>query len=242
MHRAIEAWLLKSGYALELRVAGICRRHSLATYPSYPYQDLTEPDTTREADVVVTFDRWLSNSQDIFTVLAVIECKFPKGKPWVAILRPDTEVNGFTFAASQSASEDSLERLNYAWARFPPFANASYADSLVSAHVSEQGREHNDAGSALRQAMSAASGVQQQYMPPRRPDFTITLPVLVTAGDLVGATLNSTGDIEVEDVPHVFVGTPRHGGSVGNVHVMTVDYFAESFAPGLDQARQSQIF
>jgi hypothetical protein len=117
----------------------------------------------------------------------------------VAILRPDETVSGLTLAASHSASEDSLDRLTYAWAGFPPFAKAPYADSLVSAHLPEGRSDHNDAGSALRQAMSAASGVQQQYVPPPTGgSLTILLPVLVSAGELVGATLNSTGDIEVK--------------------------------------------
>jgi hypothetical protein len=69
------------------------------------------------------------------------------------------------------------------------------------------------------------------------------LPVLVTAGELVGAALNSTGDIEVQDISNVFVGTPRPGGrSVGNVRVMTVDYFVEVFALGLDSARRAFVF
>jgi hypothetical protein len=244
MHSSIEDWLMKSGYALELRVAAACRRVSLPTYASYPYQDPTQPGTTREADVVVMFDRRLSSfSEDSVGVLAVIECKFPKGKPWVAILRPDETVDGFTFTASQSASEDSLEDLRIAWGGLAPFGKAPSADSLVSALVAEGKSDYNAAGPALRQAMSAASGVQQQYTPPRDRHLTITLPVLVTAGELVGASLNSTGEIKVEDLSNVFVRTPRPagGGSVGNVHVMTVDYFTEHFAPDLDSARQSRI-
>jgi hypothetical protein len=57
---------------------------------------------------------------------------------------------------------------------FAPFAKASYADSLVSTHVSEGKSDYNDGGAALRQAMSAASGVQQHYMPQADQHFTIT--------------------------------------------------------------------
>jgi hypothetical protein len=127
-------------------------------------------------------------------------------------------------------------------ADLPPFAIAPYADSLVSALGNS---DHNPAGSALRQAMSAASAIEQLWMPPPAGggSLTVLLPVLVTAGELVAATLNPTGDIEVEDVSHVFVGTPRPGRHIMDyVHVMTFDYFAESFAPGLDSARQAQIF
>jgi hypothetical protein len=68
--------------------------------------------------------------------------------------------------------------------------------------------------------------------------LVLTLPVLVTAGELYGAALNSAGEIQVEDLAHVFVKTPRPNPptgarNVGYVHVMTFEYFTESFVPGL---------
>jgi hypothetical protein len=252
---AIGAWLMRSGYALEMRVAAACRSNGLPSIQSFPYQDPMVPATTREADVVTEFQSGINNPQGSCSVLTVIECKFPKGKPWVAILLSDLKVDGLNFTASQLDSEPLLRRLRNVWAGFSPFGKASYADSLVSAHVSNeerertqgpkrnQGSEHNDAGSALRQAMSAASGIQQKYVLPTERHVMITLPVLVTGGELVSATLNSTGDIEVDDVSNVFVATPRPGGSsLGTVRVMTVDYFTESFAPGLAAARRTNIW
>jgi hypothetical protein len=71
----------------------------------------------------------------------------------------------------------------------------------------------------------------------------ITLPVLVTAGALYGATLDLAGEVQVEDLTDVFVKTPRPGGrSVGYVHVMTFAFFAESFAPELGKIQRTQVF
>jgi hypothetical protein len=59
----------------------------------------------------------------------------------------------------------------------------------------------------------------------------MTLPVLVTGGELFGASLDPNGGVHVDDLSHVFVKTPHPGGcSAGDVHVMTS---AVSLAKGL---------
>jgi hypothetical protein len=73
-------------------------------------------------------------------------------------------------------------------------------------HVSDgrdQKNDYNTAGSALGQAMSAASGIHEQYDPPSERHITMTLPVLVTGGELYGASLDPMGDVQVEDLSHV---------------------------------------
>ena len=61
----------------------------------------------------------------------------------------------------------------------------------------------------------------------------MTLPVLVTGGELFGASLDPSGDMHVDDLSHVFVKTPHPSGSGSDVdvlsfvHVMTFDYFAD---------------
>ncbi len=91
--------------------------------------------------------------------------------------------------------------------------------------------------------MSTASGIHEQDDPPSEQHITMTLPVLVTGGELYGASLDPTGDVQVEDLSHVFVKTPLPGGqSVGDVHVMTFDYFSESFIPDLRSVLTERIF
>jgi hypothetical protein len=77
--------------------------------------------------------------------------------------------------------------------------------------------------------MSAASGIQDQYVPQlERPHISLTLPVLVTGGELYGASLDPSGDMHVDDLSHAFVKTPHPSGGSGSdvdvlsfVHVMT---------------------
>jgi hypothetical protein len=212
--------------------------------------DPNQGDTIREADVVVRFGNQLSISADCWSLAAVIECKSPTEKPWAALMVADA-VTGLqsTLERFISASDDSWGRLIYAWRGFVPFGEASSADALVSVHE-DQRSDHNSAGSALRQAMSAASGIHERFDPDTQErdfvtggDLVMTLPVLVTAGELYGATLDPTGEVKVEDLAHVFVKTPRPGGSsVGYVHVMTFEFFAESFAPHLGEIRRTQVF
>jgi hypothetical protein len=247
--RKAREWLTKSGYWLEMRVAVACRKHWLPTTQSVPYVDPTQENTIREADVVVSFGNQLSNSADNWTLTAVIECKSPTAKPWAALIVPE-KVNGFetSLLRSISAFHDSSARLLTAWRGFAPCGVAWSADALVSVHEDPK-KDHNTAASALRQAMSAASGIDEQLNPATQErdymtggDLVITLPVLVTAGELYRATLDSTGQVQVEDLPHVFVKTPRPGGrSVGYVHVMTFEYFTESFAPDLAEIREAQV-
>jgi hypothetical protein len=208
-------------------------------------------ETTREADVVVRFGNRLIESGDWLTVTAVIECKSSKGKPWAALLVPHT-VSGslaaalVAYASADEASVDeaSLVRLIDTWKGFSPFTYAPSAGALVTVHASDgqdQKDDHNTAASALRQAMSAASGIQDQYVPQlERPHISLTLPVLVTGGELYGASLDPSGDMHVDDLSHAFVKTPHPSGGSGSdvdvlsfVHVMTFDYFADAFVPGL---------
>jgi hypothetical protein len=164
----------------------------------------THGETTREADVVVRFGNRLIESGDWLTVTAVIECKSSKGKPWAALLVPHT-VSGslaaalVAYASADEASVDeaSLVRLIDTWKGFSPFTYAPSAGALVTLHASDgqdQKDDHNTAASALRQAMSAASGIQDQYVPQlERPHTSLTLPVLVTGGELYGASLDPSG-------------------------------------------------
>jgi hypothetical protein len=240
---------MKSGYGLEMRAAAVCREHLFhATTQSVPYRDPTEGDTTREADVVVQGGTLYGSDGVFWTLTVVIECKSPKGKPWVALLIPHTVSGSLSGALVEPVSpdRDALERLMDALKDFSPFASASYAEGLVSAHVSDgrdQKNGYNTAGSALRQAMSAAAGIHEQYVPPSEQHITMTLPVLVTGGELYGASLDPTGEVEVEDLSHVFVKAPRPGGQdVADVHVMTFDYFTDSFVPDLRWVLTERIF
>ena len=60
-HRIARDWLMKSGYGLEMRAAGVCRKHHLLPTQSVHYQDPTHMETTREADVVVRLGNRLTN-------------------------------------------------------------------------------------------------------------------------------------------------------------------------------------
>ena len=225
---------------------------AVATYPiqSVPYVDPTQANTVREADVVVRFGNQLCMSGDSWYLAAVIECKSPTTKPWAALMVPD-KVTGFAalLGRTDSADEESWGRLINAWGGFVPFSEAASADALVSVHE-DQKSDYNTAASALRQAMSAVYGIDEQFDPATQErdlqiggELVITLPVLVTAGELYGARLDPSGEVRVEDVPHVFVKTPLPGGrSVGYVHVMTFDFFAASFAPDLGKIRRTQVF
>jgi len=95
-----------------------------------------------------------------WSLAAVIECKSPPAKPWAALMVSD-KVNGFAAVMSRSisADEESWHRLMNAWGG-SPFRDASSADALVSVHE-DQKSDYNTAGSALRQVMSAVSGIDE---------------------------------------------------------------------------------
>jgi hypothetical protein len=122
---------MKSGYGLEMRAAAVCREHLFhATTQSVPYRDPTEGDTTREADVVVQGGTLYGSDGVFWTLTVVIECKSPKGKPWVALLIPHTVSGSLSGALVEPVSpdRDALERLMDALKDFSPFASASYAE------------------------------------------------------------------------------------------------------------------
>jgi hypothetical protein len=144
-HQRARDWLTKSGYGLEMRAAAACRSYWLPTNQSVPYMDPTQENTIREADVVVRLAGQLIGG-DGWTLAAVIECKSPTAKPWVALMVPDTGGRTrSTLVRSISVDEQSADRLIYgAWSNFAPFNAAASADALVSVHVSDgQARWNN---------------------------------------------------------------------------------------------------
>ncbi len=72
---------MKSGYGFEMRAAAVCREHLFhGTAQSVPYRDLTQENTTREADVVVRGGRLYESDGVFWTLTVVIECKSPKSR------------------------------------------------------------------------------------------------------------------------------------------------------------------
>ena len=105
-----------------------------------------------------------------------------------------------------------------AWKDFSPFASAPCAEGLVSAHVSEGRKKIRKVTTtplalALRRAMSAASGIHEQYVPPSEQHITTTLPSLgPPPASSIGRHSISTGDVQIERISHVLCEAPLFSG------------------------------
>ena len=234
---AVVKWLRESGYPLEMRLTTACLQSGLTTNSSFPYRDPVESGKVREADILVTLAFHWSPSGAVWVMRNVIECKSP-GKPWVALMPTLTQLDPATALTPDdlvSLGDDHdviLPWLEQAWVEALASNAVPMASNLVTAHTKDD--QLNNAMSALRQTLSAAYGLHAATGAGPAGVTMLTVPALVTSGELLSAHLDASGEPLVEDLDHVWVRV-RHpiGVSSVYVHVMTEVYFVDRFVPAL---------
>src|SRR5258708_1417641 len=80
LKNAVEAWLAKQGFPLEMTVAAEFRKAGFSVIQSDFYEDPTTK-TQREIDVVAHLQTYVA--QQLIRISFVVECKVSRDKPWV---------------------------------------------------------------------------------------------------------------------------------------------------------------
>ena len=108
MEEKIKAWLLNSGFPLEMRISNALLKRNFDVAQSVYYQD-PESGKYRETDVIATKFKIINGTWIHLTF--VIECKRSKDKPWV-ILKNDKLMNHLGDMLPLYSTTNTLSFLN----------------------------------------------------------------------------------------------------------------------------------
>jgi len=202
LNSSILGWLETSGRALELRVARTLQQIGQAdVQPAFNYQD-TVSGQARESDVVARF-AWTGMDNVACTITVAVECKSSTKHSWVAFLtdapvqsRPNLEEWAvFAHGPFVGVTEPLASR----WAGQPPFETSPAASHVVAAHTADG---KNPAGDAVRQALSCAAAIRQDYILNQATQRVglVCLAAVVTAAPLFTCRLDATGSVILDEV------------------------------------------
>ena len=201
MTSSVLRWLEASGRALELRAERTLRQVGHAdVQPAFHYLD-TVTGQTRESDIVAKFP-WAGMQGVPCTITVAVECKSSTKYPWVAFFtspdarRRDDLQEWAVFAHGPFVG--ITEPLTGLWAGHYPFTSSPAASHVVAAHNDDK----NPAGDAVRQALSCAAAIRQDYLRNQSTERVglVCLAVVVTVAPLLTCRLDADGSIVLEKV------------------------------------------
>jgi hypothetical protein len=194
----VREWLEKQGYSLEMRAASAFRGAGFDPVRQSSYYTDTETNKSREMDVEA-----ISVSRIGFVdVRFFVECK-SSDKPWVLLCSTDTLRNYsrlFAFCAMSKRSLDIFADQHFdnpKFGRFPWFRK----DGVIGAYSFRQAFS-KDVDSAYAAAMNVMKACYDHVAENKRTlkAFYFAFPVIVVDTPLIRCTLDSRGELELEEV------------------------------------------
>ena len=229
LRKRVQAWLQKTGYPLEMRVANEARRADpLWVDQSRNYVD-SESGKLRETDVVAGWGE--RGSRGGGHVYLVMECK-AKPAPWVVFddgQLPTDDADLRLWWAARRSPTDGLGNSRDVRIRSGAFCGDTLLQAsrvglaAVEVTFADKPAERNAAWDAVRSAVSAAHGVLAEFdeaQLERNQAVLIGVPVVVTTGALFRAFLDGD-DMSVEEVDRAEV-TVRFGAQLDEARCLIV--------------------
>lgn len=214
----LRAWLSKSGFALEMRVAAALRAQGVEIRRGEYYTDPRHSDTRREIDVVAS----TRESGAHWTVAEIaVECKASPDTPWVVFTKAwPSGFDGWPGVAAQMSEQARAVRYGAAnlW---PAGPRVGYA---VRPGFHERGKK-DSAYEAVIQAVSYGEYFTGDgYLPSgaKGPERRAVLPCVVLDGDLFEAYLAPDGTMQIQRVKQVALECRQPASSAGFVAVVVV--------------------
>lgn len=216
----VTEWLMKTGYPLETRIArSIGHPVSLGRF----YRD-ADTGVWRETDVVATLMASDCNGQVV--VSFVIEAK-NTDSPWVIHLgnRQFRKDEDLVQTLHHVAEHAGVGNLTGVWSH-PLLTYAG--DTGYRLAAMSKNADKNEAWDALMQLMSAVRGLQaeaaERHAGGSTPVVELFVPILVTSGPLLTASMNASGEVLVEPVTrHLLVSQLPPDGQVRAVWIVQKD-------------------
>lgn len=244
LHNKVDTWIEKSGRALELRTARIFKTAGADIVKMSRRYEGTTTTEHREIDVFAGFT-WTA-AQGVTVELGVsVECKSSRDKPWVAFrddwrFPVDVLFEG-SFVFKHGPFVGLTEPFNDLWKGLPPFFPSHPMAHISTADLggSKYGEGRNTAHDAIRQAMSGATGLHDDYLKRQGPTSKraqLAVAVVVSAAPLFACHLSVDGRVITEQVDRLAVWEPRRDGRPTMVFVMSEQILPE-FAQELAHCR-----
>jgi hypothetical protein len=203
----VAAWLTKSGFPLEMKMAAACTSAGFDVAQGIYYVD-PETSTARETDILASKEHVSAEAWMRFFV--VIECKADRDAPWVLFPR----------LGGQLPPRDRILRLTMPRTTVPLMARlarrgdfvaaAAFASSPVPAYgvarALKEGTDHAYAAAMSVAKASAAIMEEATKNAAGEDTFDVIWPVIVTEAPLFEARLSTTNDVEVTSVERGLLG------------------------------------
>lgn len=203
LHEKLTAWLAKTGYPLEMRVASVLTKLGFTTIQSESFQDPVE-DKPREVDVVgylqylPTGVKHLPEGTHEMHFGLVCECKLSLDRPWIVFTSARERITSTTQLRQTAASQlgkqflvgaSQTARLQQAlFFKGPPRLGYS-----VTTGFDDKDRAYD----AIRSVAQATRGIVDFYGSAAVGKPAFAWPVVVVDGPLFECFLNAAGNPEL---------------------------------------------
>ncbi len=240
-------WLEKSGRGLELRVARTMQQVGGARVrPSLNYVDAVT-GAVRESDVVAYFS-WRSMNSTPCSLTVAIECKSGTSHPWIGFHKEDPsptrrQIKDWAVFA-HAPQVGIIEPLDELWVGDSPF---SRRDPVATHVVTAFSGGNNPAGDAVRQALSCATALREDYVRSQHDDRRgmVLLATVATAAPLFTCQLDDDGTIRLERTAGIDVWGYDAAGQRRRVYIRSeaaLDDFALALRSRVEEAYEDARF
>lgn len=222
LRRRVARFVRREGYPLEMGVGLDLLNCGWAVYHSAPFADPTSGEI-RAADIY-TSKRFLASERCAVRVALAVECKFSRGRPWVAVRGPTSSaewarsVSTFAFAdgvgrrfvSGIPGAGSVLEtgRCCHALSQLP-VSRSEAGDNPDEEQENKGKRGLDSAYQAQRQAIAAAYGfaktADSRIVHGHNVEVVAVIPVVVVDGDLFEFQVELDGSDSVTRVSQVWV-------------------------------------
>ena len=188
-------WLNKGGFPLEMESAKAFRSAGFDVRQSATHLD-PEEQKGREIDVLAQDPDWVG----LIDIYFVLECK-SSDKPWVILVAEDTLRNynrGRCFAVT---SDEAQKEISSNWRSGGEFKEL--IDKPVRCGYGFQqalGGKNDKAYGAAISVLKACSGLTSDREPTGLKRLAFAFPVIVVNSPIFECSLNSDGELELEEV------------------------------------------
>lgn len=233
----VAAYLKKSGFPLEMRVAGEWEKAGFDVSQGVYYLD-PETATARETDIVATKENLTNHAWLRF--FAVVECKSSR-EPWVLFPRRGPPLKPRPRIQAISVGPLTGPYLSRISSRSDIAGLAVFMSEQRPAYGMVQARSDkpDQAYSALMSVSKSAAALLQELMSSSEVEESLELvwPMIITEAPLFEAELSTSGDLNIEPIKR---GTlmwrhPTAGRGIRAIDVVHADAVA-SFISEVKQA------
>jgi hypothetical protein len=251
---ALDEWLSKEGYPLEMFTAAAFRKAGYSISMSYYYTDY-ESKERREVDVVASRPLPLQGSR--LDLICHVECKTSSNKPWIIFRLPSTApstylaslctISSHGYSGFWAEMNTEFEELSLA----PLFLNPStIGHSVTQAFGSGHDVPFKAVMSCFKSSIDTSSVYsslfdnRHEYNDIFHKVFCINIPIIVLEGKLFECTANEEGVTALQEVLHGCIRWKGNNPSLSKpvVYIVTKAYLAQFISEITDVFKEIEDF